>query len=587
MGLAQGAIVGGHYRVLRRLGEGGMGSVYAVEDTRRSGTICALKELLDDGTLPPDEVAQARARFTAEIALMRRLRHPYLPRFIESFDEDGKSYFVMEYIPGGTLDDRLSAAGAPLPERDVLGWAISICDALTYLHWQRPPIIVRDLKPGNIIITPSGEARLIDLGIARTYKPGKQTNTENLGTMIYASPEHLGQTQTDPRSDIYSLGATLYHLLTNVEPVPMETPAPGALRRRAPAVSAATEDIVIRCMALDPNVRFQSAADLKEALMRARNALAPLPAAAAPVVHRAPFATRPVPTPTTGANSSARPASGAAHVAPRRARGGDRSALAPAASSPSLPQAPAGIYCPTCGYLNRPRARFCAQDGMPLIPGVIPPAGSVSTTTPVVPPDPIATAALTAQLAREAYATGRLSAALRHCEQAIRQGAADYDLALLRGRILRALGRPLEAAEAFAAAARLRSTAEAYLLEGGAAREGGDLTRAVIALTHARQLDPRDAVASYELGVTCLDLGQLAQAEGELEAALALRPNDGRTLLALARVAIARAEWARSEDLLRRAAAALPGDPTPVKLLGDVQAARTGATSPQPPQMAP
>ena len=98
---------------------------------------------------------------------------------------------------------------------------------LSYLHAQHPPIIVRDLKPGNIMVTPEGDVFLIDFGIARTYKAGKQSNTENLGTAIYASPEHHGHGQTDARSDIYSLGATMYHLLTNVEPAPMETPRPG------------------------------------------------------------------------------------------------------------------------------------------------------------------------------------------------------------------------------------------------------------------------------------------------------------------------------------------------------------------------
>ncbi len=592
-GLAVGAIADGRYRVLHRLGEGGMGSVYAVEDLRRPGSLYALKELLDDGTLPPDEVAQARVRFAAEIALMRRLRHPRLPAFVTSFDEGGKSYFVMEYIPGGTLDERLTAAKAPLPERDVLDWAIAICDALTYLHRQKPPIIVRDLKPGNIMVTPSGDVRLIDLGIARTYKPGKQTNTENLGTMTYASPEHLGQTQTDPRSDIYSLGVTLYHLLTNVEPVPMETPAPGALRRRVPSLSAAAEAAVIRCMALDPAKRFQSAAALKDALVRARAALPPptVPATPPMPTGRAPVTTRPAPlirsapAQAPAGNSSARGSAPAVQPASRQsAIPSSGASSSPAWSSPSAPtpsaaspHAPAGTYCPTCGYLNRPRARFCAQDGTSLVAGAIARATLAPAPIPagpVVPADPVATAALTVQLAREAYATGRLGVALRHCETAARQGTADYDLSLLHGRALRALGRPAEAADAFAAAGRMRPTAEAFMLEGDAARESGDLSRAVVALTHARQLDPHDASVCYQLGVTCLSLGQLAQAEGELEAALTLRPDDGRTLLALARGAIARAEWARAEELVQRAATALPGDPEPAKVLGELHASR-------------
>lgn len=234
---------------------------------------------------------------------------------------------------------------------------------------------------------------------------------------------------------------------------------------------------------------------------------------------------------------------------------------------------------------------------MPLISGAVPPiaiAASVPSQAPVlpgspaVPANPAASAAMTAQLAREAYATGRLNVALRHCEAAARQGTADYDLSLLHGRTLRALGRPTEAADAFARAGRQRPTAEAFTLEGEAARESGDLTRAVVALTRARQLDPHDANACYQLGTICLALGQLAQAEGELEAALALRPDDGRALIALTRVAIARAEWAHAEELLHRATATLPSDTEPATLLAELHAARAaaGSAATHPPQSA-
>src|SRR5262249_55081869 len=180
-------------------------------------------------------------------------------------------------------------AHGPLPERDVLRWMLGVCDVLAYLHNQRPPIIVRDLKPANIMVTPQGDVRLIDFGIARTYKPGKVGNTENLGTMTYASPEHLGQAQTDARSDIYSLGATIFHLLTNHEPTPMETPAPGSLRRYMPTLDAATEALVLRAMELDPERRFQSAGELRDALARCLALLGVTSASSVPV------ATAPVP----------------------------------------------------------------------------------------------------------------------------------------------------------------------------------------------------------------------------------------------------------------------------------------------------
>ncbi|HEY7779599.1 MAG TPA: FKBP-type peptidyl-prolyl cis-trans isomerase, partial [Ktedonobacterales bacterium] len=152
----------------------------------------------------------------------------------------------------------------------------AVCDVLGYLHARRPPIILRDLKPANIMVTPEDEVRVIDFGIARTYKLGQTTNTENFGTIIYASPEHLGRTgQTDARSDLYSLGATLYHVLTNHEPRPMTTPAPGSLRQLNPALSEAAERVVVRAMQLDPARRYQSAAEMAAAL---RAALATAPA---------------------------------------------------------------------------------------------------------------------------------------------------------------------------------------------------------------------------------------------------------------------------------------------------------------------
>src|SRR5215469_3703656 len=282
MGLAMGAVVKGRYRVRARLGVGGMGSVYQVDDLHRPGAVYAMKELLDDEGESTDDIVAAHARFDAEIALMRRLAHPRIPAFVESFGDGGQRYFVMEFIPGTNLEERLERATGVLSEREVLGWMAAICEALTYLHSQQPAIIVRDLKPANIMVTPQGDARLIDLGIARTYKPGKLSNTENLGTMTYASPEHLGHTQTDARSDIYSLGATMYHLLTGAEPKPMETPTPGSLRRLHPAVSAETEQVVIQAMQLDPARRFQSAVELRAALLRCLAALTPPASSAAP-----------------------------------------------------------------------------------------------------------------------------------------------------------------------------------------------------------------------------------------------------------------------------------------------------------------
>ncbi len=536
MDLPMGTVLAGRYRVMARLGEGGMGSVYQVEDLSRPATVWAVKELLDDTSAPPEELAQARKRFDAEIALMRRLAHPRIPAFGESFSEDGRRYFAMEFVPGANLEERLERARAPLPERDVLGWMIAICDVLAYLHGQRPPIIVRDLKPGNIMVTPGGETRLIDFGIARTYKPGQLSNTENLGTMTYASPEHLGHTQTDARSDIYSLGATMFHLLTNSEPTPMETPAPGTLRRYQRTISEATESIVIRAMQLDPARRFQSAAALRVALEHALAALTPVPAAGArarqaTVLPHGASATAIVPAP--------RPASTRA-----------------AESSVGRPTQP-GVICPRCGHLNRHGARFCARDGVGLWPAntFVAPGPAVGGEVPAGARGAVSTAELSERRAQEAFAAGRYAQTVRQCEDAVAQGRATQDVYLLLGRALRLTGRAEEAASAFAGAARLRPAAESYYQEGMAWREAGMLPEAQLAFTRARQLDPRDHEVSYQLGLVCLDLGQLAQAEGELREALALRSDHVPSVVALGRVCAARKHWQEAAELFRQALA--------------------------------
>ncbi|WIG59259.1 MAG: Serine/threonine protein kinase PrkC, regulator of stationary phase [Ktedonobacterales bacterium] len=518
MGLPLGAMLKGRYRILARLGEGGMGSVYQVEDTRRPGVPWAMKELLDDLTAPPDEVEQAKKRFDDEIALMKRLHHPLLPTYHDDFTDGGKRFFVMEFIPGSTLEERLAATSAPLPERDVLRWMIGICDALAYLHGQKPPIIMRDLKPGNIMITPDGNVRLIDLGIARTYKPGQLSNTENLGTMTYASPEHLGRTQTNALSDIYSLGATMYHLLTHHEPAPLETPMPGGLRRYAPALSEATEAAVIRAMDLDPAHRFQSASEMRAALARCLALLAP------PAPQRA---SKPVSTSSgVGAHGVRPPASRPPAPAPR-----------PAASPSPSPaaKAPAVTVCPRCGHRNRPTARFCAHDGTPLVAGAVPhvPVAPVVMRAPVTR---ATTATLSIQLANEAYAARRYGPAVHQCRSAIALNAGDCDIYMLLGRSLQALGQFSDAAEAFGEAARLRPTLEALKLEGSAAYAAARYDLAQIAFTRARALDGQDPALCYQLALVTIELGQLAQAEGDLRDALALRSKYPEAEAALKRV---------------------------------------------------
>src|SRR5579859_5253231 len=153
MSLALGSVLAGRYRILARLGVGGMGSVYRAEDLRLAGRMWAIKELLADVATPPDEMTAAIKRFDAEIDLMARLANPRIPAVVDRFHQGDRHYFVMDFVPGDSLETRLTHANGPLPEGDVLGWLAQVCDVLAYIHTQHPPIILRDLKPANIMVT--------------------------------------------------------------------------------------------------------------------------------------------------------------------------------------------------------------------------------------------------------------------------------------------------------------------------------------------------------------------------------------------------------------------------------------------------
>src|ERR1700730_8190726 len=198
---------------MQTIGQGGMAAVYQARDTRR-GTSCAIKEM-SLSTVQPNERPQAIQNFLAEASILSRLKHPNLPAFTDFFTEGTRHFLVMEYIDGSTLDELLEANHGPFSERRVLGWARQLSDVLEYLHNQQPPIIFRDLKPANIMLTRTGRIKLIDFGIARLFRNTNSQDTQLLGTPGFAPPEQYGKTQTDERSDIYSLAITLFQLLTN------------------------------------------------------------------------------------------------------------------------------------------------------------------------------------------------------------------------------------------------------------------------------------------------------------------------------------------------------------------------------------
>src|SRR5438477_299752 len=258
----------GRYQLLSRIGQGGMGAVYKASDTRLDDRLVAIKEMSKAG-LPAAGLEEAEAAFEREARLLGKLLHPNLPRIHDHFTENDRSYLVMDFIDGETLEEYLDKRGHdPLPIERVLDWAEQLCDVLSYLHNHQPPIIFRDLKPANVMISESGHIFLIDFGIARLFKPGQSHDTVALGSPGYAAPEQYGKSQSTPRSDLYSLGALLHHLLTGVDP----SEQPFAFRPASqlnPAVSLELENLLKQMLEMDSERRPESAQQVLETFERA------------------------------------------------------------------------------------------------------------------------------------------------------------------------------------------------------------------------------------------------------------------------------------------------------------------------------
>ncbi len=207
----------GRYRLMRCIGEGGFGAVYQAEDSELGNRRVAIKEMTQHG-LSPEELQEATEAFRREALLLAGLSHPSLPRIHDHFSEDGHWYLVMEFIEGQTLETYVAKRGGRLAVAKALELSIKLCNVLEYLHTRQPPIVFRDLKPGNVMLTPEDQIFLIDFGIARNFTPGKDHDTIAFGSPGYAAPEQYGKAQTTPRSDVFSLGALLHHLLTGDDP---------------------------------------------------------------------------------------------------------------------------------------------------------------------------------------------------------------------------------------------------------------------------------------------------------------------------------------------------------------------------------
>jgi serine/threonine-protein kinase len=277
--LGAGAVLRDRYAIRQIIGRGGMGSIYLAEDNRLPGRICAIKEVNPEPELPQETLDQSREQFYREASVLARLDHPNLPKVSDFFSEGERDYLVMDYVPGDdlkTLMDRARRAGRFLPQSDVVRWATQLANALEYMHSQDPPVIHRDIKPSNLKLTPSGLLKLVDFGLVKQMAPGELTVTviQGRGTAQYTPLEQYGGDtgHTDPRTDIYAFGATLYHILTNQPPPEAKLRFLNAGSLRAPRelnpeIGPHIEQAILWAMALHPDDRPPDVASFRSALL--------------------------------------------------------------------------------------------------------------------------------------------------------------------------------------------------------------------------------------------------------------------------------------------------------------------------------
>ena len=582
MPLATGTILDRKFKIVQVLGEGGMGTVYKVEQSDRPGRFWAVKELLLNQSMPEEERKVAIERFNKEIDLLYDLKHPRIPSLGVSFQEHNNYYFVMEFVPGKSLEKLLEDSNIPLPEEKVVKWMMQVCEALSYIHTRTPPIILRDLKPGNVMVTPDDNVQLIDFGIARRFDPSKRTNTENLGTISYASPEHLGSitlpgqrrsannpgrlVQTDARSDIYSLGATMYHLLTNQEPEPIQTPLPGSILGKNPRlrtiqvagrIICPVEQVIIKAMQQEPAQRFQNAEAMRVALAQCL----PAGSVVAPLT---------VQIPAVSPNSTIVVSTAAAQ-----------------------PAAGPSITCPKCGYVNRPGAKFCKRDGQPLKQGatVVPPSMNraplrarpiqaangiqARPTRRSIQARPVASAAAAAvQTPISAYRQGlqslnnkKYSDAIAQFQQAIVGNTPTYEIAYGLGRAYRQQAQTFKitdpaqqkenlksAVEQFEVAVQLKPDAVDSYFQLGMSYHDLDLyEKATTSFRKAQQITPGDAAIDFQLGRVAQDQGYNMEAEAYFLEGLKINPSHALILAALGKLYLKMNQTQSAISVLRQA----------------------------------
>ena len=258
----EGTVLDGKYEIWKEVGRGGMSIVYLARDNRLNKQ-WAVKEIRNDGSKATDTLLKGLER---EANILKNVDHPVLPRIVDIINQKGTIYVVMDFIEGETISQRLKREGAQSQE-DVIDWGLQLASALDYLHKMDPPVIYRDMKPSNVMIKPEGGVKLIDFGTAKEYDVENLADTTALGTKGYAAPEQFGDSKgrgiynTDERTDIYNLGATLYHMVTGKNPCepPYEM---RPIREWNPALSTGLEKIILKCIQSDPKDRYQNCSEL-------------------------------------------------------------------------------------------------------------------------------------------------------------------------------------------------------------------------------------------------------------------------------------------------------------------------------------
>jgi serine/threonine protein kinase len=262
--IAPQTIIGSRYRVVKPLGGGGMKLVYLAEDLRLAARKCALAEMVDTFT-STDAQQQAISAFQREADMLAQLSNEHIPRVFDRFSEGNHHFLVMEYIDGITLEDQLKRNGGKLAPDLVVEVALQVLDTLEYLHHLQPPVIYRDLKPSNIMVTGDGQAKLIDFGIARHFQP--LSNATMIGTQGYAPPEqYRGKVET--RSDIYALGATMHHAISGRDPAAEAPFSFPPLQQLCPEIDARLANAIDQALAYDVIRRLPDAAEFKHRLLQ-------------------------------------------------------------------------------------------------------------------------------------------------------------------------------------------------------------------------------------------------------------------------------------------------------------------------------